>query len=118
MIDLVLSRDITMPEGWAQLPSPPGETFEEDGLLHGGRVSRTPDVPAKSSVELSADPPINSCAGGIIPSQTPPGLYFICARIDPGNEVEESNEDNNVSWLEVQVVAGGPSSVVTTKNIK
>ena len=109
MIDLVLSGDESVPLGFALLPLPPGEAFAEDGLLQGGRVSRTPDVAAGGSVFLSADPPISSDIGGVVPAWIPPGSYFLCARIDPGDAVAESDEGNNVRCIPVGVTAvGGP----------
>lgn len=99
VIDLVLSTDTVVPEGFAT----PSATFQEDALLVGGRISRTPDVPALSFLLLSPDPPIASDIGGIIPSDTPAGDYFLCARIDPGNAVAEQDEGNNVFCLGISI---------------
>lgn len=103
MVDLVLSSDTSMPAGFANLPLPAGVAFAEDGLLQGGRISRTPDVAAASAVVLSPAPPINSDVGGVVPSQIPSGNFNLCARIDPGNAVAESNEDNNVKCVPVTI---------------
>ena len=103
MIDLVLSTYDSIPEGWASVPGQPGIDFAEDGLLQGGRVSRTPDVPGSTSLDLSSAPPISSDIGGILPTQTPIGDYLLCTRIDPGGVVPETNEDNNICCLPVQV---------------
>ena len=103
MIDLVLSSDDTIPEGPAVVPRPSGIAYVEDGLLQGGRVSRTPDVTGGSSILLSNAPPVSSDIGGIIPTQTKPGGYYLCGRIDPGNEVEETDESNNVSCVNINV---------------
>jgi hypothetical protein len=75
----------------------------EDGLLEAGRISRTPEVPASSSVELSTALPIGSDLGGIIPVQAPPGLYYLCARVDPADDVEETIEDNNATCVQVSI---------------
>ncbi len=99
MVDLVLSTDEVVPEGWAV----PSSIFVEDALLVGGRISRTPDVLAGASVTLSNAPPINSDIGGIIPKNTKAGNYFLCARIDPGDAVDESTEDNNLTCLQIKV---------------
>jgi hypothetical protein len=101
MIDLVLSTDTDVPEGLAEIPA--GGAFVEDGLLEAGRISRTPEVPASSSVELSTALPIGSDLGGIIPVQAPPGLYYLCARVDPADDVEETIEDNNATCVQVSI---------------
>ena len=105
MIDLVLSSDTQVPEGFATPADENGDVFQEDALLVGGRVSRTPDVPAMSSLILPTDPhpPVSSDVGGIIPSQTPPGSYYLCARIDPGGAVQEADEVNNLTCLQITV---------------
>ncbi len=100
MIDLVLSSDETVPEGFAPLPQPAGVAFQEDGLLEGGRISRTTDVPAGSSVDID---PFFSDLSGTIPSATPPGQYALCGRIDPGDAVQESDEGNNVTCIPVVI---------------
>lgn len=102
-IDLVLSADSTVPPGFAGLPLPAGTAFAEDGLLAGGRVSRTPDVPAGGSLILPIGPPIFTDVGGTIPVEAPLGSLNLCARIDPGNGVAESNEDNNVFCVPITV---------------
>lgn len=91
MIDLVLSTDKKVPEGFATF-SP---NFAEDVLLRGGRISRTPDLRAGATKALVA-------AAGI-PVDTPPGKYFLCARIDPANNVAETNEVNNVACVTLWV---------------
>lgn len=103
MIDIVLSTDEEVPPGFA-LPQPAG-AFVEDGLLYGGRISRTPDVGPDSSVVLSTTPPISSDIGGMIPYNIEPGVYFLCARIDPGDAVAESDENNNVYCVEILIIA-------------
>jgi hypothetical protein len=103
MIDLVLSSDTSMPSGFATLPQPEGVAYTEDGLLDGGRISRTPDVPATTDLELSTSPPISSDIGGIIPLQVPLGNMYLCARVDPGEEVTESDETNNVFCRQVTI---------------
>jgi hypothetical protein len=95
MIDIVLSSDQSVPEGWAVVPGTPGVTYAEDGLLVGGRLSSTPDVPADSEILLSG--------AGVVPSETPIGDYYLCARIDPGETVEETDEDNNVTCVPITI---------------
>jgi len=106
MIDLVLSADAVVPEGFATSADVHGVIYKEDALLVRGRVSRTPDVPAMSSVILPTGLPISSDVDGIIPSQTPPGSYYLCARIDPGEAVPEADEVNNLTCREI--VVGNP----------
>ena len=103
MVDLVLSHDTVVPPGFATVPLPAGVAFVEDGLLLGGRVSRTPDVLAGAHFDLPTGPPISADVGGTIPQQAGGELY-LCARIDPGNAVIESNEANNVTCTRVNVI--------------
>jgi peptidase C25-like protein len=104
MVDLVLSRDMFVPPGFATVPLPAGVAYVEDGLLQGGRVSRTPDVPAGAIVDMNTPPPISGGVGGVVPLQTPLGKQFLCGRVDPGDAVVESNEFNNVTCVEVTVI--------------
>lgn len=101
-IDIVLSTDTVVPEGFAGIPN---GSFHEDRLLVGGRISRTPQIPAGQTITLSSDPPISSDIGGVIPPLgTPPGSYFLCARIDPGDRVAETDENNNVDCIPLEVL--------------
>ena len=96
MIDLVLSRDTLWPSGFATY-SP---TYREDVLLRGGRTSNTHDL---ASAESGDYPDFNAA----IAADTPPGDYYLCARIDPGGVVAESNESNNgyCNRVEVRIAA-------------
>jgi hypothetical protein len=49
--------------------------------------------------------PIPLVGGAVIPLQAPLGEQFLCAQVDPGNVVPESNETNNVRCLKVQVIS-------------
>lgn len=84
MIDLMLSTDTVVPNTWG-IYSP---NFSEDVLLAGGRVSNTIDLASGGS---SGYP-----VGAVIPSDTPTGTYYLCARIDAGNKITELLENNNV----------------------
>jgi hypothetical protein len=101
MVDLILSTDEVVPPGWAS-PGP----YQEDVLLTGGRISNTPDIPVGGSVGLSA-------GSATLPADTPPGNYFVCARIDPGTTVAEFSEDNNTDCWSIQVAFPGRT---TTSN--
>jgi hypothetical protein len=91
MFDLVLSSDADVPAGAATFSA----TFAEDALLRGGRVSDTHDLAAGGAAVHRA--------GALIPADTPPGKYFLCARIDPSNQVVETDENNNVACVPIEV---------------
>jgi len=57
--------------------------------LKGGRVSRTADLAPGAFRQYAV--------GAGIPADTPPGDYFLCATVDPGGAVPESNEGNNTT---------------------
>lgn len=91
MIDLVISTDQRVPTGFATF----SHEFREDALLEGGRTSRTDDLFPGDIREYPV--------GARIPANTPPGNYFICARIDSGDRVAESNERNNNACFPIQI---------------
>lgn len=100
-IDLVLSTDDRVPSGFAS-PGP----FREDVLLVGGRVSRTVDVEPGSSVEYGAGRPgVGDLGPAVLPADTPPGRYLVCAVVDPGDSVQEASETNNVACAPITVTA-------------
>jgi hypothetical protein len=90
-VDLILSSDTEIPEGFAAF-SP---NYSEDVLLLGGRLSNTPNLdPGEEFVFTTS---------GRIPTDTPDGDYFIAAQIDPGQKVAESNEMNNTAFGPIQI---------------
>ncbi len=90
-IDFVLSTDEVVPKKFARYSL----NFFEDVLLQGGRRSRTFDLaPGETKKYLN---------GAGIPADVRAGNYFICAQIDPGRKVEESNEENNVSCAKIEI---------------
>jgi hypothetical protein len=91
MIDLILSSDADMAAG----PAAFSATFVDDALLRGGRVSNTLDLDAGTEKAHRV--------GAFIPSDTPPGKYFLCARIDPMNQIAETDENNNVTCVAIKV---------------
>ena len=91
MLDLVLSSDADVPTG----PATFSATFAEDVLLSGGRVSDTPDLAAGGAAVQRV--------GALIPADTPPGKYFLCARIDPMNQIIETDENNNVACVAIKI---------------
>lgn len=91
MVDVVLSTDALLPEGFANL----SENFVEDMLLRGGRIGTTADL----APGVIRGYPV----GATIPADTPTGWYVLCARIDPGNKVAESNEHNNTACYRIAI---------------
>ena len=80
MIDIVLSTDAHVPAGFSEF----SDAYVEDVLLVAGPISNTNDLAvgaAQGYFESSW-----------LPSDTPPGEYQLCMVIDPGDEVEESDE--------------------------
>ena len=84
-LDLILSKDKQVP-----LQKAPGSVgFQDDGLLKNGRITIPRVQPGeKQTIQLSQ--PV------IIPEDTPPGKYNLCALIDSGNTIKEFNESNNI----------------------
>ncbi len=95
MIDVMLSSDTSTPAGFATY-SP---NYHEDVLLQGGRISNTQDLAGGASKPYPT--------GGGIPADTPTGNYYICAKIDSGNKVAESNEGNNVACSRIHITGKG-----------
>lgn len=94
MVDLVLSSDATVPVAFATVPTP--YTFQEDMLLEGGRISKTDTLAGGASQTYSGH-------GGAIPPGAPANA-FLCAVVDPGLKVKESDEADNTSCVEVRIV--------------
>nr|MDJ0517344.1 CARDB domain-containing protein [Trichodesmium sp. MO_231.B1] len=109
MVDLILSSDTEVPDGFA-IFSP---NYNEDVLLQGGRISNTPDL-APGEEWVITD------SGGI-PADTPVGDYYLAAQVDPGKKITESDETNNVAFEPIQIEAFGsndsPDLIVTSFNI-
>jgi hypothetical protein len=101
MVDVVLSRDTSIPEGWATYTA----SYQEDVLLKGGRISNTVDLSPRQSSRYEV--------GGGIPADTPPGVYFICAKVDAGNTIGELREDNNVACARIRITAAPTSQLPT-----
>lgn len=91
MVDLSLGRDQIVPFGF-RVYAP---NFAEDVLLKGGRVSRTADLAPGAFRQYPV--------GAGIPANTPPGNYFLCATVDPGGAVAESNEGNNTMCRPIRI---------------
>lgn len=91
MVDLTLGRDEIVPPGLATF-SP---NFVEDVLLKGGRVSVTVDLAPRAFRQYAV--------GAGIPPDTPAGRYMLCATVDPGAAVAESNEGNNTTCRRIRI---------------
>ncbi|RHX80559.1 CARDB domain-containing protein [Leptospira yasudae] len=92
MVDLILSSDTNVPEGYA-VYSP---NYKEDVLLAGGRISNTPNVEPGQQVRVSE-------GSNFVPKDVPAGNYFLCARVDVGSVVSEIDEKNNTVCIPVVV---------------
>lgn len=104
MVDIVLSTDTNMPVGFATFSA----NFHEDVLLKGGRISNTQNLnPSQSKIY-----PI----GGGIPADTPSGGYYLCAKVDSGNKIVESNEGNNVFCRRIYIKGKGDNCQVKYPN--
>jgi hypothetical protein len=90
IVDIFLTRN-TMPEGLADY----SEHYHDGVLLRGGRISNT------VGLNTGARHGYSSSSG--LPVDTPPGTYRLCARVDPGEAVAESNEGNNVDCTALKV---------------
>lgn len=103
MIDIVLSSDNHLPIQFALV----SDTFREDMLLKGGRISRTQDLAHSESKTYTFSAPAL-----LIPADTPQGEYCLGAVVDSGKRVEESNEVNNTACHNISISQEEP--MVTT----
>lgn len=90
MVDLFITKG-DFPSGFARYD----DNYFDGVLLKGGRYSNTPDLTRGESTKL------NSSAW--LPSDIKPGDYRLCARVDPGGKVQESNESNNTACSVIAV---------------
>ena len=102
MVDVIISSDASAPVRFAVY----SETFVEDALLRGGRMSRTDDVAPGGRVEfrgpttmLGSPPSPYDYLSFPLPSGMAPGDYHICVQVDPGARIAESNERNNTTCM-------------------
>lgn len=95
-IDLVLSTDENVPIQFADAYVKP---YTEDMLIRGGRISyEIVDLAPGGSKQYRFKT-------ATIWDQVPAGNYFLCAVIDPGKTVAESDETNNVSCSRIEIKA-------------
>ncbi len=93
VIDVMLAKRRSVALGYATY-SP---NYSDGVLLLGGRISNTRDLAANGLDSYST--------GATIPTDTPPGRYFLALRIDSGDKVNESDEDDNTFFLPLTVRA-------------
>ncbi|HET9231880.1 MAG TPA: hypothetical protein VFO00_11375 [Vitreimonas sp.] len=98
MVDIFLSSDRNPPASWAVH----SRTWREDALLTGGRVSRTNSVAPGENFRYGA--PSYEIGPMTLPTGIPPGDYFLCAGVDLGNRIAESNERNNVACNPLRIL--------------
>lgn len=98
MVDIFLSTDRVAPATWAVY----APTWREDVLLRGGRVSNTQSVAAGSNFRYGA--PSYEIGPFTLPTGIPPGAYYLCAGVDLGNRIAESNERNNTACNPIRIL--------------
>ncbi|NIR47806.1 hypothetical protein GWO43_05075 [candidate division KSB1 bacterium] len=79
------------------------DTFEQDRLLKGGRISRTHNLAPGESKAYSLFTPALP-----IPADTPHDEYCLGAVVDPGKKVAESNEGNNTACHTISIIHQEP----------
>ncbi len=99
-IDLVLSTDTIIPIQSAS----PSNVFQEDQLLPGGREFEELILPSDSVIVALG---INVS----LPDTLPIGSYYLAAVFDPGQNIDELNESNNVALMPIEVESTGASTV-------
>jgi hypothetical protein len=118
-IDVTLSTDETVPPGFAT----PSSNFTEDMLLQGGSINTTTDLQSRASKTygiIMMGRTRGELRGGVgrIPPDTITGLYYICARIDPGNKVAEVSETNNVSCTQIKIKGRSGSNFEQVRGVR
>lgn len=90
MVDLFITRE-SMPSGFARYE----EHYFDGVLLKGGRISRTDDLGPRDQREFRIS--------ARLPADIKAGSYQLCARVDPGGQVPESDESNNEVCIPLEV---------------
>ena len=100
VIDLVLKKNALYP-----VPAPyavHSQGYSDGVLLKGGRENISFNGPGWQTVKLNGS--------NTIPADTPPGIYYLGAVIDAGNNHAELNEKNNVAFCKIRVKEGADSA--------
>jgi len=95
-VDLIISSDMSAPMRFAVYTP----NYKEDALLLGGREFVSYLGPGKTKE-------VTLYGNNRIPADTPAGMYYLGAVVDPGNKEPESNERNNMSFCRIKVSGGG-----------
>ena len=103
-LEIVLKK-----ENYCPVPAPSAvysAHFSNGVLLKGGHEQVSLKGYEKQEVKLSG--------AATIPNDTPAGDYFLCAVIDAGNKIKESNEADNCGCCPVKVAntAGKPDLII------
>ncbi|MCK5004908.1 MAG: hypothetical protein KAS21_07460 [Candidatus Aminicenantes bacterium] len=99
-VDLIISKNASAPMKFAVYSA----SFKEDALLLGGREFVKYLGPGQTkAVKLNGN--------NRIPGNTPTGLYFLGAIVDPGKSVPEFNEKNNMDFCRIKIKGGGLAAV-------
>ena len=93
IVDIVLSSDLKAP---IQYAAPLGPVISEDVLIEPGRLDNGPPLGTNGSAVVHV-------GIGPLPNGIHPGRYGLCAVVDPGNLILESNEANNVFCLPIEI---------------
>ena len=102
-VDIVLKKDVSCP-----VPTPLAvysPNYSNGVLLKGGR----------EYVSLNSGQLLNVKLNGTntIPTDTPAGVYYLCAVIDAGNKIKEVNEPNNCACCPVKITTGAAKQGTT-----
>lgn len=90
MVDLFVTRG-PMPSGFARFE----QAYFDGVLLRGGRYSNTRQLAPRSRARLRSS--------ATLPADMQAGRYRLCARVDPGGKVAESDETNNTACMPIEV---------------
>lgn len=93
VVEILLSTDRNLPPGFAQESG----QFREDMLLAGSRIPIVEDLRPGALKQFQVQ------GLATIPGNTPNGTYLLAARVDPNNQVDESNEGNNADFRQITV---------------
>jgi len=96
-VDIILTSNPTYP-----VPTPYAvysPNYSDNVLLKGGREHISFTGPGTVNVKLNGT--------NTIPTDTPPGDYFLGAVIDAGNQVKELNEKDNVYFCKLRIGGAG-----------
>jgi len=110
IVDIILKKELTCPVPTSlALYSP---HFHDGMLLKGGRQQVFLNAGQKLTIKPNGST--------IIPADTPAGDYFLCAVIDAGNNIKESDKGNNCTCcpLKISTAAGKPDLVIETFHFK